>query len=221
MRYTEATDVGITPTETRIAVVADVETPLAPGLFKGSPDAVNAFAKYINAHGGLAGRKVVVDFIDSHLNADEARNAIITACSEDFALVGTAALFLNNVDDMTTCVDKSGAATGIPDLPIVITEVAQQCSPVSFPVNAPQLLCSTKDDDPQTFRVARGTVRYYRRTISKDLQASSSTPTTSRARPRRGSCSRAGHRLRGSRPTARRACRDGQRSPRSRRSSSR
>jgi ABC-type branched-subunit amino acid transport system substrate-binding protein len=164
-----STDVGITPTEIRIAVVADVETPLAPGLFKGAPDAVNAFAKYINTNGGLAGRKVVVDFIDSHLNADEARNAIITACSEDFALVGTAALFLNNVDDMTTCVDKSGAATGIPDLPIVTTEVAQQCSPVSFPVNAPQLLCSTKDDSPQTFRVARGTIQYYRRTIGKNL----------------------------------------------------
>lgn len=165
----QSTEIGISPKEIRIAVVADVDNPLAPGLFEGSPNAVKAFAKYINANGGLAGRKVVVDFIDSHLSADEARNAIIKACSDDFALVGTAALFLNNVDDLTTCTDKAGAATGIPDLPIVTTEVAQQCSPVSFPVNAPQLLCSTKDQDPQTFRAGRGTVQYYKRTIAKNL----------------------------------------------------
>ncbi len=163
------TEVGITPDEIRIAVVADVDNTLAPGLFKGSPAAVEAFAKSINAHGGLAGRKLVVDFIDSHLNADEARNAVIKACSEDFALVGTAALFLNNVDDMTACVDQAGAATGIPDLPIVTTEVAQQCSPVSYPVNPSQLVCSTKDDTPQTFSANRGPVKFYRRTIDPDL----------------------------------------------------
>jgi ABC-type branched-subunit amino acid transport system substrate-binding protein len=165
----QGTEVGISPDQIRIAVVADVDNTLAPGLFKGSPAAVEAFAKSINAHGGLAGRKLVVDFIDSHLNADEARNAVIKACSEDFALVGTAALFLNNVDDLTTCADQAGAATGIPDLPIVTTEVAQQCSAVSFPVNPSQLLCSTKDDTPQTFRANRGPVRYYRRTIEPDL----------------------------------------------------
>jgi hypothetical protein len=165
----QSTDVGISPTEIRIAVVADVDTPLAPGLFKGSPAAVTAFAKYINAHGGIAGRKLRVDFIDSHLNADEARNAVIQACSQDFALVGTAALFLNNVDDMTACADKTGAPTGIPDLPIVTTEVAQQCSPVSFPVNPSQLVCSTKGSDPQTFHTNRGTVQYYDRTLHKKL----------------------------------------------------
>ncbi len=36
-----------------------------------------AVAKYLNAHGGLAGRKVVVDFYDSKLAGDETRNAII------------------------------------------------------------------------------------------------------------------------------------------------
>jgi len=165
----EATEVGITEDEIRIAVVADDENPLAPGLFHGSPVAVEAFAKYINSKGGLADRKVVVDFIDSHLSADDARNAIIKACSEDFAILGTAALFLNNVDDLVACPDKAGAATGIPDLAIVTTEVAQQCSPVTFGVNPPQLDCSTKDDHPQTFRGNQGPVKYYQREIEKKL----------------------------------------------------
>ena len=165
----EATEVGISDDEIRIAVIADDENPLAPGLFHGSPVAVQAFAKYINSTGGLAGRKLVVDFIDSHLSADDARNAIIKACSEDFALVGTVALFLNNVDDMIGCVDQAGAATGLPDLAIVMTEIVQQCSPVSFGINPGQIDCATKDDHPQTFRANQGSVKYYQREIDKDL----------------------------------------------------
>ena len=72
-----ATDVGITDKEIRIAVIADVDTPLAPGAYKGAKDAVEAWGKYINTQGGLAGRKVVVDFYDSKLAGDETRNAII------------------------------------------------------------------------------------------------------------------------------------------------
>jgi substrate-binding family protein len=165
----QETEVGITPDEIRIAVIADDENTLAPGLFHGSPVAVKAFAKYINSKGGLAGRKVVVDFIDSHLSADDARNAVIKACSEDFALVGTVALFLNNVDDMIACTDKTGAATGIPDIAAIMTEVVQQCSPVSFGINPGQIDCSTKDDHPQTFRANQGSVKYYQREIDKNL----------------------------------------------------
>src|SRR5205823_140971 len=79
-------------------------------------DGVNGFGKYVNATGGLAGRKVQVDFIDSKLNPNEARNAVIKACAEDFALVGTAAIFLNQADDEINCVDAAGKATGLPDL---------------------------------------------------------------------------------------------------------
>ena len=75
---------GSPPKEIRIAAVADVDTPLAPGIFQGSVDGVKGWAKYVNANGGLAGRKVVVDFIDSKLSADEARNAVIQACPNDF-----------------------------------------------------------------------------------------------------------------------------------------
>ena len=85
-----ATDVGITPTTIRIAVLADVDNPAAPGLFQGSVSAVEGWAKYMNSIGGLAGRKVVVDFIDTHLSdSDAAKRHHHRRASSDFALVGT------------------------------------------------------------------------------------------------------------------------------------
>ncbi len=164
-----ATEVGVTAKTIRIAVVADVDTPLAPGLFKGSVDGVKGWAKYVNAHGGLAGRKVVVDFIDSKLSADESTNAIIKACSQDFALVGTSAIFLNKMTDMEGCANKAGAAIGIPDLAVVSTEVAQQCSKTTYAVNSPSLICSTQDQHPQTYQANVGRTFYYQSKYKKKL----------------------------------------------------
>jgi hypothetical protein len=162
-------EIGVTADEIRIAVIADVDNSLAPGLFQGSVNGVEGWAKFMNKNGGLAGRKVVIDFIDSKLSADDARNAIIKACEEDFAIIGTSALFLTNVDDMVGCVDKAGDVTGIPDIPVVTTEVVQQCSPVSFPVNPPQLDCDTADQDPQSFTAQAGRANYFLKEIGKDL----------------------------------------------------
>lgn len=164
-----ASEVGVSATTIRIAVVADVDNSLAPGLFQGSVDGVKGWAKYTNAKGGLAGRKVVVDFIDSKLSGDEARNAVIKACAEDFAMVGTSAIFLNKVDDMQSCVDQAGAATGIPDLAVVSTEVVQQCSPTTYAVNPPSLICSTKDKHPQTYQANAGRAFYYEKKYGKKL----------------------------------------------------
>jgi hypothetical protein len=165
----QASDVGITPDEIHVAVIADVENQLAPGLFQGSVDGVEGWAKNLNKHGGLAGRKVVVDFIDSKLNADESRNAFIKACSDDFAVVGASALFVNNVDDIESCVDKAGAATGLPDIAVVTTEVVQQCSPTTFGINPPQILCDTKDQHPQTYQGNAGRAYWYRKKFGKNL----------------------------------------------------
>jgi hypothetical protein len=55
----KATEVGVTATEIHIAVIADVDNPFAPGLFKGAVDGVKGAAKYINSKaggGGIAGR---------------------------------------------------------------------------------------------------------------------------------------------------------------------
>jgi hypothetical protein len=161
-------EIGVTADTIRIAVIADVDNPVQPGLFQGTVNGVQAFAKYINGHGKLAGRNVQVDFIDSHLSADEARNAVIRACQEDFAMVGTNALFFNNVQPLEQCVDKAGQATGLPDVPTLQTEVAHQCSTISFAVIASGLDCSTKDQHPQTYSARMGQILYYKKQ-NKDL----------------------------------------------------
>ena len=164
-----ASDVGISPTEIHIGVIADTGSPIAPGLFQGSVDGVQAWAKYMNEkEGGLAGRKIVVDTYDSALNPNETRNAIIEACGKDFALVGTSALFVNNIDDMVACKDIKGNATGIPDYPFTTTEVVHQCSPVSFPINPSVLDCATKDQTPQTYRGSLGATNYYLKKFGKN-----------------------------------------------------
>jgi len=160
----KATDVGITPTEIHIAVIADVDNPIVPNLFKPDADAVKGVANYLNSKaggGGLAGRKVVVDFYDSKLNANATTNAEIQACENDVAMVGTSAVSLSSVDNMRNCKDSTGAATGLPDIPFVTTALVQQCSDQTFPIAPPQVDCATKDQHPQTFRanVARG--RYF------------------------------------------------------------
>ena len=164
-----ATEIGVTPTTIRIAVVADVNVTVDPGLFAGSVAGVEGFAKYINAHGGIAGRKLMVDFIDSKLSASDAQNAVIQACSQDFALVGTSALFLDSVANMQACKDQAGAMTGIPDLPVVTTEVVQQCNPESYPINPPSLICSTQNDHPQTYQGNIGRAYYYQSKYGKSI----------------------------------------------------
>jgi hypothetical protein len=150
----KSTEIGVTGDEIHIAVIADVDNPAAPGLFKGAVDGVEGAAKYLNSKaggGGIAGRKLVVDFLDSRLTPNDARNGVITACSQDYAMVGTFALFLSNMTDAEQCKDQAGAATGIPDLASVTTGVVESCSPVAFPVSPPALDCATKDENPQTY----------------------------------------------------------------------
>jgi hypothetical protein len=158
-----ATEVGVTAGEIHIAAIADVDNPFAPGLFQGAVDGVKAGAAYLNSKaggGGLAGRKVVVDFYDSKLNGNEARNATISGCQNDYALVGTSALFLAQVDDIVNCADKAGAATGIPDLSAVTTGVPESCMPMAFPAFGTQIDCATVNDNPQTFNVNQGSGKY-------------------------------------------------------------
>lgn len=156
-----ATDVGISADEIRIAIVADVDSPISPGVFQGQVDAVRAYAKYVNGRGGIAGRKLVVDFFDSKLNPNETRNAIIEACGDDFAMVGTSAVFMNNVDDMVACTDSAGKATGLPDIPTLMQERAHQCSPVSYSISPPNLDCATQNEPVKTYRASFGHIRYY------------------------------------------------------------
>jgi hypothetical protein len=159
----KATEIGVTATEIHIAVIADVDNPLAPGLFKGAVDGVKGAAAYINSKaggGGVAGRKLVVDFYDSKLSPSEARNATITACTNDLAMVGTAALFLTNVDDITGCKDQAGQVTGLPDISSVATGVPEVCAPTSFPAFGSAIDCAAVTQNPQSFYGNQGEAKW-------------------------------------------------------------
>ena len=86
-----ATEVGVTATTITVTVMADVGSPLAPGLFQGNLDALNAFA-----------------------------------------LVGDNSLFNPDVSPMEQCVDKAGAATGLPDLAALANDINEQCSKMAY-----------------------------------------------------------------------------------------
>ena len=164
-------------------MIADVDNSFAPGLFQGAVDGVRGVAKYLNATGGLAGRKVVVDFIDSRLSPDEARNAMIKACEEDFAMVGTSAVFLTTVEPQLNCVDKAGEVTGLPDIPFVTTEIVQQCSPITFPIAPPQIICSTRDEHPQTYQASRRARLLLREEVRRRPPRRRTCSATTRSRP--------------------------------------
>lgn len=157
-----ATEIGVSANEIRIAVIADVDNPIVPGVFQGSVDGVRGAAKYLNSKaggGGVAGRKLVVDFIDSKLSPNAARNATITACGQDLAMVGTSTSALTSVEDVVNCPDQTGAVTGLPDIP-AINGAVEGCAPLAYPINPNAAICSTVDQSPQTYQTNQGAFTY-------------------------------------------------------------
>ena len=163
-----ASEIGVSPTTITVTVTADTGSSLKPGLFQGSVDGVEAWAKYINAKGGLACRQVVVKAADSKLSGDDAQNAITTACTNSLALVGTTALFLDNMKPAEQCKDQTGTAVGIPDLAVLQTYAAQQCSPVSFPMLSSGASCPYHDAGVRTFKQSNVTTNYYLKKYGKN-----------------------------------------------------
>ena len=157
-----ASEVGVTPATITVSVMADTGSQLRPGLFQGSVDAVNAWAKYMNANGGLACRQIVVKALDSKLSGDDAKNGITTACGNSLAMVGTTALFLDDMSGAEQCKDKAGVATGIPDLAVLQTFASQQCSPVSFAALPAAGSCPYTEGVRQ-FKASTVTIDYYKK----------------------------------------------------------
>jgi hypothetical protein len=141
---------------------------LRPGLFQGSVDAVQAWAQYVDDNGGLACRKVVVRAADSNLTADDAKNALTTACGNSLATVGTTALFLDDMSPSEKCKDLAGQPSGMPDLAVAQTYAAQACSPVSFASQPDGASCPYSGTGVRTFRQATVSGRYYLNKFGKD-----------------------------------------------------
>ena len=154
------TDIGLTATTIKVGMIADVDTSLAPGLFQKSVNAVKAWASIVNASGGLAGRKVVVDFCDSKLDPNATTNCVINACQNDFALVGTSANALEDLSDIDGCKDAAGKAIGIPDL-AAFAFLPLACDPDTYLIGGYGPYCATAKENPQTYTANVGDARYY------------------------------------------------------------
>jgi len=141
-------------------MIADVDTAVAPGLFQKSVNAVKAWADIVNASGGLAGRKVVVDFCDSKLDPNATANCVINACQNDFALVGTSADALEDISDIDGCKNAAGKAIGIPDL-AAFGFPPLACDPDTYLIAGLSTYCATAKDNPQTYTVPVGDYRYF------------------------------------------------------------
>ena len=180
-----ATEIGVTDTTVTIAVIADVDNSLAPNAFKPIVDGAQAGVKYVNANGGVAGRTLKMDFIDSHLNPNDTRNAIIKACGQDFAMVGTATALFTGLDDLTGCKDQADQATGMPDIGSIVLGTPQACAPTSFPVIPSMIDCSTVGKNPQTYRTNQGVFKYLSKQHKGDLKGpfikSSDSPDAARS----------------------------------------
>jgi hypothetical protein len=157
----EATEVGVSADEITVEVMADVGSPLAPGLFQGNVDALNAYAEYINANGGIACRDLVVKTWDSKLNADESKNGQIDACRNALAMVGSNALFNPDIKPMVECVDKAGKPTGLPDVAALANDINQQCSPVTYIIQSVAEECPVAIGKPRPLKVFMGTTKWY------------------------------------------------------------
>lgn len=94
-----ASDTGVTPTEIKVATIADPGGP-KPGLNKGMWDSMLAFADWCNAQGGVLGRKISVDTLDAKILDYQAQ--VAQACANDFAMVGGLGTL-----------DEAGAQTGV------------------------------------------------------------------------------------------------------------
>ncbi len=154
-----ASDVGITATTIRVAMIADVNTSLAPGLFKDSVNAVKAWASEVNASGGLDGRKVVVDFCDSKLDPNATTNCVIQACQNDFAMVGTSANALEDLSDIDGCKNAAGKAVGIANL-AAFAFVPEVCDPDTYGIGGVGPYCKTAKQSAPTYTVPVGDTRY-------------------------------------------------------------
>lgn len=171
----KATEVGVTETEITIEVMADVGSPLAPGLFQGNLDALNAFAKYINAKGGVGCRQVKVKTWDSKLDPTETKNGLIDACKNAVAMVGSNALFNPDTSPLRECTDKAGAATGLPDLAALANDINQQCNKTTYMIQAVAEPCNPLTGS-RPLKAMVGPTKWYAKNVEPNLHGSFLVP---------------------------------------------
>ena len=168
----EATDTGVTADTITVQVMADTGSALAPGLFQGNIDAMEAYAKYVNANGGIGCRQLEVETWDSKLDPTEAKNGQINACKTSVAAVGGNSLFNPDVSEMSTCPDASGQPTGVPNIAAIANDVNEQCAKNTFLIQGMPEICPADGSVPtgsREFTSIVGQVQWYQQNVTPDL----------------------------------------------------
>lgn len=83
---------GVTPTSVSVGQVDTLSGPV-PGLFQGAEEGTEAYIDYVNANGGVYGRKIHLDVDDDGFSADNYSADTQQLVAKDFALVGGFSLF--------------------------------------------------------------------------------------------------------------------------------
>jgi ABC-type branched-subunit amino acid transport system substrate-binding protein len=82
---------GVTASTITIGQITTITGPV-PGLFQGANDGLDAWANWINANGGLAGRQVKIQHVDDAFNCTTYTDAMKSFATSAFAVVGNLTL---------------------------------------------------------------------------------------------------------------------------------
>lgn len=78
---------GVTATTITLGQITTITGPV-PGLFQGANDGLDAWAAWVNANGGIDGRKVKIDHVDDGFNCSTYTDAMEQFATSAFAVVG-------------------------------------------------------------------------------------------------------------------------------------
>ncbi len=142
-----ATDKGVTATTITITTASDISG-VQGGLFKSTHQAMTAWTAMINSQGGLFGRRIVLKPSDTQARDTQNAAAVLDACNDSFALVGSMSAFDGGGA-------TAGANCGIPDITaITVNDKRAKASNVYpvYPVRADKIPIGTgqyiKDNFP-------------------------------------------------------------------------
>ena len=164
----EASEIGVSADTITLQVMADVGSPLAPGLFQGNVDAVKAFAQWANDNGGIGCRQVKVLEWDSKMDPTEAKNGLINGCQNALALIGDNALFNPDTATLSNCADKAGQPVGLPNFVGLANDANESCQPTTGNVQSISELCTGTLTGVRDLQTQGGIYRWFAKNLAPD-----------------------------------------------------